>query len=98
MNSATVIKADEQEAAAFLWALDRDSFAELCAAFARHREAERARIVAWLRNGKTWLNGGECCGAKDSGGVCFAPACVWGWELALLHTVADAIEAGEHLT
>jgi hypothetical protein len=48
MNSATVTTADEQEAAAFLWALDRDSFAELCAAFARHREAERARIVDWL--------------------------------------------------
>lgn len=48
MNSATITEADEQEAAAFLWALDRDSFAELCGAFARHREAERARIVAWL--------------------------------------------------
>lgn len=50
MNSATVTKADEQEAAAFLWALDRDSFAELCGAFARHREAERAKIVAWLND------------------------------------------------
>jgi hypothetical protein len=59
VNSATVIKADEQEAAAFLWALDRDSFAELCGAFARHREAERARIVAWLFD---WYDSGSVDG------------------------------------
>lgn len=63
---------------------------------ARHRLAERAKIVAWLRNGALWLNGGECCGQKCNDGVCMAPACIWGEELDLLHRAADAIESGEH--
>lgn len=71
----------------------------LVRAFARHREqaeqATVAKIVAWLRDGARWLNGGECCGQKDSDGVCLAPACIWGQELGLMHDIADAIEAGE---
>ena len=66
-------------------------------AYQRGRIAERIMIVAWLRNGNAWLNNGECCGAKDSDGVCLAPACPWGEELEALHKAADAIEAGEHL-
>jgi hypothetical protein len=64
-------------------------------------EGERratAAIVAWLGKASIWLNGGECCGMKDSDGVCCAPACEWGEELKLLHKLADAIEAGDHLT
>ena len=63
-------------------------------------EGERratAAIVAWLFKGSVWLNGGECCGAKDSDGVCCAPACEWGEELKLLHNLADAISRGDHL-
>ena len=66
-------------------------------AYQRGRIAERIMIVAWLLDAKTWLNNGECCGAKDSDGVCLAPACEWGEELKALHKAADAIEAGEHL-
>lgn len=83
MNSATVTKADEQEAAAFLWALDRDSFAELCGAFARHREAERARIVAWLR-----VNGLPVARIKHAQVLIDADN-FW--------SVVSAIERGEHL-
>lgn len=77
---------------------DVDVIEAQAAEIARLREAaaeERARIVTWLRNGNAWLNGGECCGFKDSDGVCLAPACEWGEQLALLHKVADAIEAQE---
>lgn len=63
------------------------------------REAVRQQtveqIVAWLNSAARWLNGGECCGQKCSDGVCAAPACIWGDELKLLHSVANAIEAGE---
>jgi len=67
-------------------------------AYQRGRIAERLMIAAWLLDAKTWLNNGECCGAKDSDGVCLAPACPWGEELKALHRAADAIERGDHLT
>ena len=54
-----------------------------------------AEVVAWLNNASIWLNGGECCGQKCSDGVCCAPACIWGDELKLLHSVATALETGE---
>ena len=63
------------------------------------RNDERAKViaevVAWLNNASIWLNGGECCGQKCSDGVCCAPACIWGDELKLLHSVATALETGE---
>jgi hypothetical protein len=71
MNSATVTAADEQEAAAFLWALDRDSFAELCGAFARHRETERARIREAIAGPEAWLDSwAQHVGNCQGGYVC----------------------------
>jgi hypothetical protein len=71
--------------------------AAYCAGIADGERRATAAIVAWLLQGSVWLNGGECCGAKDSDGVCCAPACEWGEELKLLHKLADAIERGDHL-
>lgn len=63
----------------------------------RTAEQERADTIAWLGKVSVWLNGGECCGQKCSDGVCCAPACTWGDEVKLLHSVADAINAGDHV-
>ena len=49
-------------------------------------------IVRWLRNSKHWLNGGECCGQKDSSGTCAAPACIFGEAVQEFHNAADIIE------
>ena len=82
------------------WGSDEDGhlMGRLIECIEAARAEERARIVAWLRDGKTWLNNGECCGSEDSDGVCFAPACEWGEELKALQRAADAIERGDHLT
>ena len=45
-----------------------------------------------LRDGKNWLNGGECCGQKDSSGTCAAPACVFGDALKWFFEAADEID------
>jgi len=74
----------------------RSSVAHRHAVQEEARLAEREAVVKWLNNAARWLNDGECCGQKCSDGVCAAPACIWGDELKLLHSVADAIEAGEH--
>jgi hypothetical protein len=49
-------------------------------------------IVRWLRNSKHWLNDGECCGQKDSAGICAAPACIFGEAVKEFHNAADFIE------
>ena len=58
-------------------------FQSLIQAFARHRLAERAKIVAWLR---------------DAGSVSLSYGLLGRDLSAILEGVADAIEAGEHET
>jgi hypothetical protein len=48
--------------------------------------------VARWRNSREWLNGGECCGDKDSDGICAAPACIFGEAVKELQLAADRIE------
>jgi hypothetical protein len=50
------------------------------------------RDVARWRNSCEWLNGGECCGDKDSDGICAAPACIFGEAVKELQLAADRIE------
>ena len=50
------------------------------------------RDVARWRNSREWLNGGECCGDKDSDGICAAPACIFGEAVKELQLAADRIE------
>ena len=49
-------------------------------------------ILERLRSSREWLNGGECCGDKDSEGICAAPACIFGEALKELYAAADEIE------
>lgn len=49
-------------------------------------------IVQRLRDARNWLNDGECCGDKDSDGICAAPACIFGEALKELYEAADEIE------
>ena len=56
-------------------------------------ERNPAATVKSLRSAKDWLNDGECCGQKDSDGVCAAPACTFGTALRWFHKAADEIEA-----
>ena len=53
------------------------------------------RDVARWRNSREWLNGGECCGDKDSDGICAAPACIFGEAVKELQLAADRIETLE---
>jgi hypothetical protein len=48
--------------------------------------------VKRLRNSREWLNDGECCGDKDSEGICAAPACIFGEAVKELQLAADRIE------
>jgi len=48
--------------------------------------------VARWRNSREWLNDGECCGDKDSEGICAAPACIFGEAVKELQLAADRIE------
>lgn len=48
-------------------------------------------VTRW-RNSREWLNGGECCGDKDSDGICAAPACIFGEAVKELQLAADRIE------
>ena len=49
-------------------------------------------IVARLRDGKNWLNGGACCGDVDDAECCAAPACIFGEALKQFYEAADEIE------
>jgi hypothetical protein len=49
-------------------------------------------LVKRYRNSREWLNDGECCGDKDSDGVCAAPACIFGEAVKELQNAADRIE------
>jgi len=49
-------------------------------------------LVKRYRNSREWLNDGECCGDKDSDGVCAAPACIFGEAVKELQNAADHIE------
>jgi hypothetical protein len=49
-------------------------------------------ILERLRSSREWLNGGECCGDKDSEGICAAPACIFGEALKELYAAAEEIE------
>jgi len=49
-------------------------------------------LVKHYRNSREWLNDGECCGDKDSDGVCAAPACIFGEAVKELQNAADRIE------
>ena len=49
-------------------------------------------LVKRYRNSREWLNDGECCGDKDSDGVCAAPACIFGEAVKELQIAADRIE------
>ena len=49
-------------------------------------------LVDVLRAGATWLNGSRCCGQKDSGGTCAAPACIFGEAIKYFHLAADEID------
>jgi hypothetical protein len=57
----------------------------------------RSPIEQTLRSGKQWLNGGECCGQKDSAGTCAAPACIMGEALKWFHRAADELERRKDL-
>jgi hypothetical protein len=57
----------------------------------------RSPIEQTLRTGKSWLNGGECCGQKDTDGICAAPACIMGDALKWFHRAADEIERRDDL-
>jgi hypothetical protein len=48
--------------------------------------------VARWRNSREWLNDGECCGDKDSEGICAAPACIFGEAVKELQLAASRIE------
>lgn len=48
--------------------------------------------VKRLRNSREWLNNGECCGDKDSEGICAAPACIFGEAVKELQLAASRIE------
>lgn len=52
-------------------------------------------MVERLRDARSWLNNGDCCGDKDSAGICAAPACIFGEALKELYEAADRIEALE---
>ena len=49
-------------------------------------------LVKHYRNSREWLNDGECCGDKDSDGICAAPACIFGEAVKELQNSADRIE------
>jgi hypothetical protein len=49
-------------------------------------------LVKRYRNSREWLNDGECCGDKDSDGVCAAPACIFGEAVKEFQNAADRIE------
>jgi len=49
-------------------------------------------LVKRYRNSREWLNDGECCGDKDSDGICAAPACIFGEAVKELQNAADCIE------
>ena len=53
-------------------------------------------LVKRLRNSRSWLNGGECCGDKCSDGICAAPACIFGEAVKELYEAADRIEGLEY--
>lgn len=53
---------------------------------------EARPLTDHLRDGKNWLNGGQCCGQKDSAGICAAPACVFGEALKWFFAAADEID------
>jgi hypothetical protein len=56
-----------------------------------------APITQTLRSAKRWLNGGECCGQKDSDGVCAAPACIFGEACKWFSRAADELERRDDL-
>jgi hypothetical protein len=49
-------------------------------------------LVKRYRNSREWLNDGECCGDKDSDGICAAPACIFGEAVKEFQNAADRIE------
>jgi hypothetical protein len=53
-------------------------------------------LVKRYRNSREWLNDGECCGDKNSDGVCAAPACIFGEAVKELQNAADHIEKLEN--
>ena len=86
MTSPTITQADRD--AATKWAHAEDSEPAMQVAFAAHREAEAARIVAWLLDmSKATITPDLCCFVGDA----FGDDGQW-----MCGNLADAIERGEY--